>query len=74
MKVGPGYPIPAIQDIDETWKEKIEQVTHVIIQTQTGDLAIYLQKSRYEMIFNKESYVVVPNSARVLLIREDLEI
>ena len=74
MKVGPGYPIPAIQDIDEPWKEKREQVTYVPIQPQPGDLAIYLQKSTYEMIFNKERYVVVPNSALVLLIRDDLEI
>ncbi len=74
MKVGPGYPIPAIQDIDEPWKEKREQVTYVPIQPKPGDLAVYLQKSSYEMIFNKERYVVVPNSALILLIRDDLTV
>jgi len=74
MKVGPGYPIPAIQDIDEPWKEKREQVTYVPIQPKPGDLVVYLQKSSYEMIFNKERYVVVPNSALILLIRDDLTV
>ena len=71
MKVGPGYPIPALQNIDEPWKEKREQVTYVPIQPQPGDLAVYLQKSAYEMVFNKQRYVVVPNSALILLIRDE---
>jgi len=29
VKVGPGYPIPAMTDIDEPWKEKKEQVQYV---------------------------------------------
>ena len=71
MKVGPGYPIPAVQDIDESWKEKRDEVTYVPIQPKPGDLAIYLQQRSHEMIFNKERYVVVPNSALILLIRDE---
>jgi len=71
MKVGPGYPIPAVQDIEEPWKEKREQVMYVPIQPKPGDLAVYLQQRSHDMVFNKERYVVVPNSALILLIRDE---
>lgn len=71
MKVGPGYPIPAIQDIDEPWKDKKEDVKYVPLQPKAGDFAVYIQKSGFEMVFNKEKYIVVPHSALILVIRED---
>jgi len=70
VKVGPGYPIPAIKDVDEPWKEKTEEVQYVPLQPQQGDLAIYLQNSGYEIFFNHEKYVIVPHSAILLLIRD----
>ena len=71
LKVGPGYPIPAIQDIDEPWKDKTEEVKYVPLQPREGDLAIYLQKSGYEIEFKKEKYIIIPNSAILLLIRDE---
>ncbi len=71
MKVGPGYPIPAVQDIDEPWKDQQDEVKYVPLQPKPGDLAIYVQKSGFEMVFNKEKYVVVPHSALILLIRDE---
>ena len=70
LKVGPGYPIPAIQEADEPWKDRAEEVKYVPLQPKTGDLAVYLQKSGYEIEFNKERYVIVPHSAILLLIRD----
>ena len=70
VKVGPGYPIPAITDIDEPWKDKSEEVKYVPLQPKEGDLAIYLQNSGYEIFFNQEKYVIVPHSAILLLIRD----
>ena len=70
VKVGPGYPIPAITDIDEPWKDKSEEVKYVPLQPQEGDLAIYLQNSGYEIFFNSEKYIIVPHSAILLLIRD----
>lgn len=40
VKVGPGYPISAMTDEDEPWKEKREEVKYVPLQAQVGDLAI----------------------------------
>ena len=70
LKVGPGYPIPAIQEADEPWKDRAEEVKYVPLQPKTGDLAVYLQKSGYEIEFKTERYVIVPHSAILLLIRD----
>ena len=71
VKVGPGYPIPAIVDEDEPWKEKQEKVKYVPLQAQEGDLAVYLQGSAFEIEFNQQKYVIVPQSAILLLIRDE---
>lgn len=70
LKVGPGYPIPAVQEADEPWKDRAEEVKYVPLQPKSGDLAVYLQNSGYEIEFNKERYVIVPHSAILLLIRD----
>jgi co-chaperonin GroES (HSP10) len=71
LKVGPGYPIPALQDVDEPWKEEREEVKYVPLQPKAGDLAVYHQKGALDIEFNHEKYIVIPHSALVLLIRED---
>ncbi len=71
VKVGPGYPIPAIFDPDEPWKEKSESVKYVPLQAREGDLAVFLHKNAYELEFNKEKYYVVPHNAILLLIRDE---
>jgi len=71
LKVGPGYPIPAIIEIDEPWKTKSDEVKYIPLQPKEGDLAIYMQKSGWEIQFNKEKYVIVPHSAILMLIRDE---
>ena len=71
LKVGPGYPIPAISDSEEPWKHKGANIQYVPLQPIEGDLAVYLQKSGYEIEFNKEQYVIIPHSAILMLIRDD---
>jgi co-chaperonin GroES (HSP10) len=71
LKVGPGYPIPAIQDTDEPWKDHGDDVKYVPLQPKEGDLAVYLQKSGYEIEFNNERYVIIPHSAILMLIRDE---
>ena len=70
LKVGPGYPIPAIQEADEPWKDRADEVKYVPLQPKSGDLAVYLQSSGYEIEFKNERYVIVPHSAILLLIRD----
>ena len=71
LKVGPGYPIPAINEVDEPWKNKSDEVKYVPLQPKEGDLAIYMQKSGWEIEFNKDKYVIVPHSAILMLIRDE---
>ena len=71
LKVGPGYPIPAVGDSDEPWKPSGEEVKYVPLQPREGDLAVYIHKSGYEIEFNKEKYVIIPHSAILLLIRDE---
>ena len=71
IKVGPGYPIPAIAEFDEPWKNKSEEVKYVPIQPKVGDLAVYLQNSAYEIVFNGAKYVIVTQSSILLLIRDE---
>ncbi|MFW6310257.1 MAG: co-chaperone GroES [Prolixibacteraceae bacterium] len=70
-KVGPGYPIPAVTEEDEAWKQKQDNVRYVPLQAQRGDLAVYLNKSGFEIEFNKEKYVILPHSAILMLIRDE---
>lgn len=71
VKVGPGYPIPAIFDPDEPWKDKSDTVKYVPLQAQVGDLAVFLHKSAYEIEFDKEKYYIVAHSAILLFIRDE---
>lgn len=71
VKVGPGYPIPAVAEEDEPWKSKSDNVRYVPLQAKEGDLAVYLQNSGFEIEFNKQKYVVVPQSAILMLIRDE---
>lgn len=71
LKAGPGYPLGANTD-DEPWKENKEQIKYIPLQAKEGDLAVYLKKDAVEIEFDKEKYVIVPQSAVLLLIRNDL--
>jgi co-chaperonin GroES (HSP10) len=71
VKTGPGYPIPAMTDADEPWKEKKEAVQYVPLQAKAGDLAVYLNKSGWEIEFNKEKYIILPHSSILMLIRDE---
>ena len=70
IKVGPGYATSA-QNEDELWKGKDEQVKYIPLQAKNGDLAIFLRKAAFEIEFEKEKFLIVPNSAILLLIRND---
>jgi len=71
MKVGPGYAIPTVNEIDEPWKDKSDEVKYVPLQPKPGDLAVYLQQNSYQLVFNKQDYVILPHSAVLMLLRDE---
>ncbi len=70
VKVGPGYPIPAILEESEPWKNRTDEVKYVPLQPKEGDVAVYLMNSSFEIEFNKVKYVIIPHSAILMLIRD----
>jgi len=71
MKVGPGYPIPVPTEEDESWKEIEDQIRYIPLQAKEGDLAIFLQKEAFEVQYEEEKYFIVPQSAILMLEREE---
>ena len=71
LKVGPGYPIPALQDEDEKWKSEDSGLKYVPLQPKAGDLAVYLQNNTWEIEFNKERLIIASHSTLLMLIRDE---
>ncbi|MCP4457613.1 MAG: co-chaperone GroES [Cytophagales bacterium] len=71
VKAGPGYPIPMPTEEDEAWKSDEEQIKYVPLQAKEADLAIFLQKSAFEVIYEGEKFLIVPQSSILMLEREE---
>jgi co-chaperonin GroES (HSP10) len=70
IKTGPGYAIPMPID-DEPWKQDDDQVKYVPLQAREGDLAIFLVSGATEVMYENERYFIVPQSAILMLEREE---
>ncbi|WP_044170627.1 co-chaperone GroES [Flectobacillus major] len=69
IKVGPGFPIPAVQE-DEPWKDA-ENVRYIPLQVKEGDQALFLKRNSLEVEIDHEKYLIVSQSAIVMIVRED---
>ena len=70
IKVGPGYPIPVAEETEE-WKKKDDAQRFVPLQARVGDLAVFIQRQATEIEFNKQKYYIIPNSALLMLYRDE---
>lgn len=70
MKVGPGYPIPS-GDIEESWKEPKDPIKYIPLQAQEGDIAIFLQKNAFEVVYQGEKYFIVAQNSILMLERDE---
>ncbi len=70
IKIGPGYAIPMPPE-DEPWKAQEEKVRYVPLQAREGDLAIFLLSGATEIMYEGEKYFIVPQSAILMLEREE---
>lgn len=76
VKCGPGYPIPYAGEGEiEPWKKKVEnEENHYLpLQAKVGDLAIFLQKGSFEVLYDNEKFLVVPHHSILLLERDEME-
>jgi co-chaperonin GroES (HSP10) len=70
IKTGPGYAIPLPVE-NEPWKNEEEEVRYVPLQAKEGDLAIFLLSGATEVIYQGEKYFIVPQSAILMLERDE---
>jgi chaperonin GroES len=70
LRTGPGYAIPMPVE-NEPWKTEEEQVKYIPLQAREGDLAIFLLNGAFEVMYEGEKYFIVPQSAILMLERED---
>ena len=70
MKTGPGYPIPVPTE-EESWKPVDEPTKYIPLQAKEGDLAIFLQKGAYQVMYEGEKYYIVSQNSILMLERDD---
>ena len=73
IKTGPGYPMPdPSAQSDEPWSKHTPDAKYLPLQVEEGDHIIYMRKSAVEVEYDKEKYFILPQSAILLIVREDI--
>ena len=73
VEVGPGIPLGSPNSsFDEPWKDKRSDVKYIPIQAEIGDYALFLGKASIEIKIENKDYLIVSQSAILILIRDDL--
>jgi len=73
VKVGPGYPIPNPNYTDdEPWSPPKDPMRYIPLQAREGDYAIFLREQGIEIEFEDAKYLIVPQSAVLVLVRNQL--
>lgn len=69
---GPGTPISAPAELDEEpWRIGGTEAKYLPVQARPGDYAIFFRRAAVEITFEGEKYLVVPQAAILVLVRED---
>ena len=75
VATGPGTPIADLSALDdEPWKLDAREGKNRGMQARVGDHAIFFRKAAVEISFEEKKYLVVPQAAILVLIRDDLPI
>ena len=73
--VGPGMPIATpVEMMNDAWVDGEDpQPSFVPLQAQEGDYALFLHKAAVEITFEGKKYLIVPNGAVLVLVREGFD-
>jgi len=75
VATGPGTPVADLSSLDdEPWKLDARENKNRGMQARIGDHAIFFRKAAVEISFEEKKYLVVPQAAILVLIRDDLPI
>ena len=74
VEIGPGIPLGNPEEnIDEPWSSNDNSnVKYIPTQADVGDMALFLNKASIEVKIENEDYLIVPQSAILILIRDDI--
>ncbi len=74
VTVGPGIPLPDLADgTEEPWENRETVPRFMPLQAQEGDYVLFVRKAGVEITFEGKRYLIVPNSAVLVLVRDDWE-
>lgn len=75
VATGPGTPVADLSSLDdEPWKVDTRDNRSRGMQAKVGDQAIFFRKAAVEITFEDRKYLVVPQAAILVLVRDDLPI
>tara|TARA_S200000501_G_scaffold379025_1_gene446704 strand:+ start:3926 stop:4303 length:378 start_codon:yes stop_codon:yes gene_type:complete len=73
VEVGPGISLGSPEDpFDEPWKEQNPETKYIPTQAEIGDYALFLSKASIEIRIEEKDYLIAPQSAILILIRDDM--
>ncbi|RMF09772.1 MAG: co-chaperone GroES [Candidatus Neomarinimicrobiota bacterium] len=74
VEVGPGIPLGNPEDDPEPWSQQETAPRYIPLQAEVGDYALYLNKVAVPISVEGIDYVIVPQNAILVLIRDELEL
>lgn len=74
VQTGPGIPMADPTDLsEEPWKRQNKEIKFLPVQAKPGDYALFLQKAGVEIKYRGEAYIIIPQSAILILLRDEDE-
>lgn len=71
VATGPGIALPeAGPDDEEPWKQSASRLRYIPMQCAEDDCVIFLKKSAIEIKFDGENFLVIPQAAILLILRD----
>ena len=75
VEVGPGIPLGSPEEnMDEPWSvNDSNSIKYIPPQAEVGDMVLFVNKASIEVKIENEDYLIMPQSAILILIRDDLD-
>ncbi len=72
VEVGPGIPVGQPEDAEEPWSVSEQSPRYIPLQSEIGDYALFLNKAAIPIQVESIDYLIIPQSAILVLIRDDI--
>jgi chaperonin GroES len=73
VATGPGLPMPSFDaNSEEPWRTETRETRFVPMQARRGDFALFFRKAAVEITFEGERFLVIPQTAILALVRDEL--